>query len=219
MGSEFVQCYCVEKMIVFIASVHRFAVVYEVHDENAPTERSTLYLNWMLQNTTSIFFFHLFCFLWNNNPVWIFLPTFWGGYFSAGLSSSYPMEASGSLVKTKQRQECWWGLHLYPGLFFLLCYTPGIFKKAPVWWKLLAALWMCAESTRLLLGLPNFLKCQCSRSHSSQLSFCHLFSPNPSCALPDTKKKRIDEEAVFVHAFTQVATISHALCSEIEIGI
>lgn len=63
-------------------------------------------------------------------------------------------------------------------LFFLLCYTPGIFKKAPVWWKLLAALWMYTESTRLLPGLPNIPKCQCSHSHSSQLSFCHLLSPS-----------------------------------------
>lgn len=30
------------------------------------------------------------------------------------------MEAPGSLVKTKQRQECWWGLHLYPGLSLTL---------------------------------------------------------------------------------------------------
>lgn len=33
------------------------------------------------------------------------------------------------------------------------------------------------------------------------------------------KKKTSHGEAVFVHAFTQVATVSHALCSEIETGI
>lgn len=43
-----------------------------------------------------------------------------------GLSSSYPMEASGSLVKTKQRQECWWGLHLYPGPFFALLHPRNL---------------------------------------------------------------------------------------------
>lgn len=32
-------------------------------------------------------------------------------------------------------------------------------------------------------------------------------------------QKLSEEDAVFVHAFTQVATVSHALCSEIETGI
>ncbi len=46
-----------------------------------------------------------------------------------------------------------------------------------------------------------------------------LRETSPACALLGKKKKKSDEEAVFVHAFTRVATVSHALCSEIETGI
>lgn len=53
-------------------------------------------------------------------------------FFSrAGLSSPHPMEASGSLVKSKQRQECWWGLHLYPGPFFFALLHPRNLPEGP----------------------------------------------------------------------------------------
>lgn len=37
--------------------------------------------------------------------------------------------------------------------------------------------------------------------------------------VPSWAKLSEEEEFVFVHTFTQVATVSHALCSEIETGI
>lgn len=51
----------------------------------------------------------------------------WPLFSGVTLSSSSSAEASASLVKTKQRQECWWGLHLF---LFIFC-TPGIFSEGP----------------------------------------------------------------------------------------
>lgn len=137
--------HCVKKMIMFIASVHRFAVVYKMLDENAPIAGNILYLclDWMLRSR--IFFHRLFiffCFPWNNSPVWIFLPTFWGGYFSAGQASQAPIQwrPLGLWWKPNKDRNVDEASIFTQGPFFLLCYTPGIFQKAPVWWKLLAAL-------------------------------------------------------------------------------
>ena len=80
-----------------------------------------------------IFFHHLLVSHGAITPIWIFLTTFWGGYFSGGKASraTFAMEASGSLVKTKQRLECWWGLHLYPRLFSFALLHPRNLQEGP----------------------------------------------------------------------------------------
>lgn len=106
--------------------------------------------------------------------------------------------------------------------FALLCCTPGIFQKVPVWQKLLAALKLCVEWIRLLLGLPNI-------SILHQVSAFTLACISTGFLTPSVSEKRAppvpswakrsEDEAVFVHAFTRVAAVSHAPCSEIETGI
>lgn len=64
---------------------------------------------------------------------------------------------------------------------------------------------------------PFYSKCPCSHWHASRLGFLTpFFSGRPAWLVPSWVKSK---EAVFVHACTQVATVSHALCSEIETGI
>lgn len=109
-----------------------------------------------------------------------------------GLSSFYPMEASGSLVKTKQRQECWWGLHLYPGLFFFALLHPRNLREGPsVVEAFSSSLDVCGVNPAVARA-SKLLKCQCSHSHTSQPSFCHLLSPSDESRLcpPGLKKKK-----------------------------
>lgn len=84
------------------------------------------------------------CFPWCNNPSMDFPHNILRRLFFSrpGLSSSF---CNGGLWLSSENQTKTGMLMRPPSLpkalfSFLLCYTPGISKKAPVWWKLLAAL-------------------------------------------------------------------------------
>lgn len=143
-------------------------------------------------------------------PVWIFLTTFWGGYFSAGKASQAPfaMEASGSLVKTKQRLECWWGLHLYPRLFFFALLHPRNLQEGP------SVVEAFSSSLDECSANPAVAKAsELQVSVFMQLSFCHLFSLTWVSLVVSTKR------LFFFFDLAQMVTVSHALCREIETGI
>lgn len=139
-----------------------------------------------------------------------------------GLSSPHPMEASGSLVKSKQRQECWWGLHLYPGPFFFALLHPRNLTEGPsVVEAFSSSLDVCgmnpavASASKHLHFTPSVSVH--TRTHLNWVFVTFSLSLYP---LGQTRvKKRLFFFCFFLHAFTQVATVSHALCAEIETGI
>lgn len=164
-------------------------------------------------------------FSWNNSPVWIFLPTFWGGYFSAGQASQAPIQWRPLALwwkPNKDRNVDEASIFTQGPFFFALLHPRNLPEVPSVMGAFSSSLDVCGRNPTVARASKHLHFTASVSVHTLTYLdwvFVTFFSLRDKPPLVPSWAKLSDEEAVFIHAFTQMATVSHALCSEIETGI